>query len=156
MRDITYLPALTLRNGHTDTVSSLAFSPSGNFLASGGDDAEVIVWDMEKGISVARIALQSPVISLLWDVRRSTALFCRCQDGALLLFSDIQVRSGILPGSRLILLTALNSQRKKPHKHDILIGSEAPVYSLHMHGSSRDLAITVGCEVHVAKELSKG
>jgi len=91
MKNITYLPVHTLKDGHTDNVISLAFSTSGIFLASGGEDAQVIVWDTDQGISVARVALQSPVLSLLWDVHRDSALFCGCQDGTLLLFPDIQV-----------------------------------------------------------------
>jgi WD40 repeat protein len=32
--------------GHTDTVNSLAFSPNGKWLASGGEDASIRVWDL--------------------------------------------------------------------------------------------------------------
>lgn len=102
MKNVTFLLVHTLKNAHTDTISSLAFSSSGNYLASGGEDARVIIWDTEKGISVARVTLQSPVISLLWDVCRGTGLFCGCQDGTLLLFSDIRV-SIFLPGYRVSL-----------------------------------------------------
>jgi len=91
MKNVNYLPVHTLKDGHTDNVISLAFSTSGALLASGGEDAQVIVWDTDKGVSVARVTLQSPVISLLWNVHGGTALFCGCQDGTLLLFPDIQV-----------------------------------------------------------------
>jgi WD40 repeat protein len=89
MKNITYLPVHTLKDGHTDSVISLAFSTSGTFLASGGEDAQVIVWDTDKGILVTRVTLQSPVLSLLWDMHNGTALFCGCQDGTLLLFPDM-------------------------------------------------------------------
>src|SRR5262249_42275319 len=35
--------------GHTDTVSSVAFSPDGRRLASGSDDRTVKVWDTQTG-----------------------------------------------------------------------------------------------------------
>lgn len=36
-------------SGHTDTVSSLAFSADGTFLASGGMDGRVKVWEVASG-----------------------------------------------------------------------------------------------------------
>lgn len=38
-----------LIEGHTDTVSSLAFSPGGKRLASGGWDNSVRIWDSQTG-----------------------------------------------------------------------------------------------------------
>ncbi|WP_190240922.1 WD40 repeat domain-containing protein [Nostoc sp. 'Peltigera membranacea cyanobiont' 210A] len=39
---------LVTLNGHTSNVSSVAFSPDGKTLASGGDDQLVIMWDLEQ------------------------------------------------------------------------------------------------------------
>ncbi len=36
-------------SGHQDAVQSLAFNPQGSLLASGSDDASVILWDIKKG-----------------------------------------------------------------------------------------------------------
>jgi WD40 repeat protein len=35
--------------GHSDFVLSVAFSPNGQLLASGGKDGFVILWDVEQG-----------------------------------------------------------------------------------------------------------
>jgi WD40 repeat protein len=36
-------------HGHTDTVNSIAFSPNGASIASGGDDSTVRIWDIGTG-----------------------------------------------------------------------------------------------------------
>lgn len=38
--------------GHTDEIWALALSPDGKYLASGGKDKRVIVWDVEKNVWV--------------------------------------------------------------------------------------------------------
>jgi len=35
--------------GHDQTVTSLAFSPNGELLASGSGNASVVLWEVEKG-----------------------------------------------------------------------------------------------------------
>lgn len=42
----TWSKTETLRGGHDSVASSLSFSPNGSYLASGGTDGKVIVWDM--------------------------------------------------------------------------------------------------------------
>ena len=42
-------PDLTLRVGHTQSVQALAFSPDGKWLASGGYDKSIIVWNLSSG-----------------------------------------------------------------------------------------------------------
>lgn len=42
-------PDLLLRVGHTQSVQALAFSPDGKWLASGGYDKSIIVWDLTSG-----------------------------------------------------------------------------------------------------------
>lgn len=42
-------PDLLLRVGHTQSVEALAFSPGGKWLASGGYDKSIIVWNLSSG-----------------------------------------------------------------------------------------------------------
>lgn len=56
----------TLRGGHTRRVMSLAFSDDGKWLATGGADSEVWLWEVatEKAERVAKIQNSSAVLSL--------------------------------------------------------------------------------------------
>lgn len=42
-------PDMLLRVGHTQSIQALAFSPDGKWLASGGYDKSIIVWDLSSG-----------------------------------------------------------------------------------------------------------
>ena len=58
-------PDLVLRSGHTGSVQALAFSPDGRWLASGGYDSAIIVWNLSSGREEFRLGnpkatIQSP------------------------------------------------------------------------------------------------
>ena len=42
-------PDRILRVGHKGTVQALAFSPDGRWLASGGDDNNIVLWSVSNG-----------------------------------------------------------------------------------------------------------
>lgn len=93
MRDTTFLPVHTLTDdGHADSVVCMAFSPAGTFLASGGEDGRLVLWDTEKGQSVARINMKSPVLCLRWVTDKpEPTVFCGCEDGRTLLVAGSKV-----------------------------------------------------------------
>ena len=53
-------------SGHQQTVRALAWSPDGQFLASGGDDGQVLVWGTD-GVVQQRLAHAAPVFALAWS-----------------------------------------------------------------------------------------
>jgi len=52
--------------GHVETVNAVAFSPTGKVLASGGKDQAVVLWDQATGKMLSKVAVQNPVITLIF------------------------------------------------------------------------------------------
>lgn len=42
-------------HGHSDTPATVAFSPTGQLLASGGTDTQVGVWPLDPAVAVSRL-----------------------------------------------------------------------------------------------------
>lgn len=138
----------TLTKGHTNSVNCVAFCHDGDHLATGGDDCKLIIWNVTRGIAQYIIELNSPVLAILWDPRWHSTLICGCEDGNAVVLSNFHV-------SRLVFITVLMtyaSQSKHPG-HTVLLGIRAPVYCLALETFSGSLAIGVGPEVHIAKQI---
>jgi len=52
---------------HTDEVMGLAFSPDGRFVATGGEDASLVIWDAADGSKAAGAKLDDPISSLAYS-----------------------------------------------------------------------------------------
>lgn len=93
MSDTTiYEPFHTLEGGHTSGVNAVAFSPTGMYLASGGDDHSLVVWSLEDGALHQRMLVKSPITALAWHPGRRSTLFYGCEDGVVGVITDVSVR----------------------------------------------------------------
>ena len=58
---------LSILNGHTASINALAFSPDGQYLASGSDDGTLFVFEVNGWQAVHKMDGLSPVTALLWS-----------------------------------------------------------------------------------------
>jgi WD40 repeat protein len=86
-----YSPFCRFDSEHKSTIICMSFSPSGRFLASGSEDASLVIWEVKKGSPFAKITLESSILCLLWDPRRPTALFLGLLDGSAIYLDRFQV-----------------------------------------------------------------
>ena len=88
---IPYSLLYTLSPGHSSGITSVSFSSCGRYLASGGEDKALIIWDMATGKKLHHTEVDSPVLCTLWHPSNSS-LFYRCQNGRLVIlegFADL-------------------------------------------------------------------
>jgi WD40 repeat protein len=66
-------PVLVPQTGHSAAINSVAFSPNGKLLASGGDDTRIILWDVDSGIQLRSIAgFATRIDSTVFDPKGKT------------------------------------------------------------------------------------
>lgn len=61
--------------GHRDSINAIAFAPDGRYLASGGDDSLLFVFNPHTGSVVHKLVTGSPVTALHWDASGVDQLF---------------------------------------------------------------------------------
>ncbi|KAI0643949.1 WD40-repeat-containing domain protein [Trametes meyenii] len=76
----SYVCARNLQ-GHKDSVNTVAFSRDGRFLASGGDDCTLLIFDLSTSEIVHKLGCGSPVTSLYWGGHPKDELFVGLGDG---------------------------------------------------------------------------
>lgn len=82
-----------LRDGHVEAINALAFSNCGRYLASGGDDSKLLIWDAFRGNLLQRIILKKPILCITWHPNEDSTLFFGCQDGTVVVIEGFSVRS---------------------------------------------------------------
>ena len=82
---------------HSDTINCLAFSPDARYLASGGDDNVVVIWNVADGKTMFRLVFSTPVTSVLWHPLRTDAILCGLQNGLVYEASNFTLVSILFP-----------------------------------------------------------
>ncbi|RPD67767.1 WD40 repeat-like protein [Lentinus tigrinus ALCF2SS1-7] len=69
-----------MSNGHTKGITNVVFSPSGTYLATGGLDGRICIWDVDSGRLCYVYTGPSEVLELVWP-SSDPGLMCGLGDG---------------------------------------------------------------------------
>jgi transducin (beta)-like 1 len=63
-------------NRHRDSVYSVAFSPSGNYLVSGSLAGQLYIWDVEKGTHIRNYKGGGDIFEVAWNKEETRVAAC--------------------------------------------------------------------------------
>lgn len=82
------LHALACEQGeHSANITTVAWSPSGRYLATAAEDGQVLVWDVDEKLDLNTAMLDSAVSGLAWCPKRNALAACTA-DGSVALWQS--------------------------------------------------------------------
>lgn len=147
-----YIEVHTLTKGHSDTINSLAYSKDGTYLASGGDNNLVIIWNAQNAQLLYRLAFESAVDCVIWHPVHPETVIVGLGTGYLFQLHDFS-----LVRHQLKFATALHDvlAQRNHQWHDIHLGVQSTVHCMDYDALSQCLAIRMGEEVHITREKTR-
>lgn len=139
------------------SVNCMSFSPTGNRLAVGGEDATIRIWNPQTGKLLHCVVLQSPILCLDWDPLRESRIFFGCQDGTVA-YIDSFVDEVWSQYEQIWYITdEFFSWYLQPNAQRIQTGLDnGQVYAITVEDTSTYVGISIGPEVHIANKLADG
>lgn len=86
-----YVELHKLKGGHSDTINCVAFSPNGAYLASGGDDYALVIWNVSQGRQLYRTLFRSSVDYIIWHPTLPDTVIIGCSNGTLQQFHEFSL-----------------------------------------------------------------
>lgn len=74
--------------GYETPINCVAFSPAGEFLATGGEDGVLHIWSPGDTKPLASVDVDSSILCLEWDPVRYKRIFFGCQNGTAAFIDD--------------------------------------------------------------------
>ncbi|KAM6491151.1 WD40-repeat-containing domain protein, partial [Amanita muscaria] len=128
-----YLPIHKLTGRHNGPINSVAFSTTGEHLASASKDGTIAIWNVETGVLLSHLELGEAVLTVAWDPKHHTRLFLGCLNG---------------------LAAYTDNFEYQPLLQKIQTGVDnTPVYAISADIYTERIALAVGPEVHIANEV---